>query len=148
MKQDQEVLARKIVTVNLPHEKDVEITLPRNLLNTEKGNLLKVLIFDDQKALHGKLANIVASMPVEGFSLPEPEPDLLIFNEIQDDAKILLLQHGTNYLRVDKVTGKWQFMNEQQDIYLASPESIFGDRQQTMILFLVKRGGSMVLIAC
>lgn len=125
MKREQEVLARKIVTVNLPHEKDVEITLPRDLLNTEKGNLLKVLIFDDQKALHGKLANIVASMPVEGFSLPEPEPDLLIFNEIQDDAKILLLQHGTNYLRVDKVTGKWQFMNEQQDIYLASPESIF-----------------------
>ncbi len=100
-----------------------------------------------KKTLRGKLARIVASMPIEGDSLPGQEPDLLLFNEIQDDAKMLLLRNGKNYLRVDKTTGKWQFMNEHQDIYLASPESIFGGRQQTMILFLVKYGGNMVSIA-
>ena len=49
-------------------------------------------IFDEQKTLRGKLARIVASMPIEGDSLPGQEPDLLLFNEIQDDAKMLLLQ--------------------------------------------------------
>ena len=94
MKRDQEVLISKIVTVHLPHEKDVEVILPSELTHAEKGNLLKVQIFDDQKTLHGKLASIVAAMPIEGDSLPEQEPDSLLFKEIQDDAKMLLLRNG------------------------------------------------------
>lgn len=125
LKQDQEVVSEEIISVDLPHEKSIEVALPSSLLKEKKGNLLKVTLFDYQNEDSFKLPKIIASIPIEQAVFPEQVQDSFKFKLIQDDAKKLLLQNRKIYLTVDKSTGKWQLEDETHKPYLTSPKSIF-----------------------
>lgn len=125
LKHDQAVVFEEIITVNLPHEKNVDIALPDHLLKGKKGNLLKVTLFDYQHENPVKLPSIVASLPIEREDQPVPEMDSRMFKVVREDEQMLLLATNKHYLTVDKTTGKWQLSDENHEICLASPESIF-----------------------